>query len=147
MKTIFAGMIAIVTVIIFLAIDGYRLQYKNVEHLCQSSSQRVESTHDAINAIRNYQEELGPVGRILSLVRRTDAFQNDGYAIINQNDSGYKYPKGGGWWVEEWTTPGIGRVYSVHFQYFDFGYRPFAEIKYDVFECGAIDIRNCLTDG
>jgi hypothetical protein len=41
----------------------------------------------------------------------------------------------------------IGSVYSVEFEYFDVDLRPSVEIKRDVLDCGAIDVRNCLTLG
>jgi hypothetical protein len=40
-----------------------------------------------------------------------------------------------------------GSVYSVEFEYFDVDLRPSVEIKRDVLDCGAIDVRNCLTLG
>jgi hypothetical protein len=125
----------------------FALEYNRVQNLCRSSQSRVETTHDAMNAIRSYRVESGIVGRILSRVRQTDAFQSDGYATFIQNDDGYRYRKGGGWRVEEWTKPWITRGYSVDFEYFDLEFQPVVEIKCDVLECGAIDIRNCLTLG
>jgi hypothetical protein len=87
------------------------------------------------------------VGIILSRVRQSEAFQSDGYSTIIQNDSGYRYRKGGGWRVEEWNKPMITPGYTVEFEYFDLEFQPEAIVKCDVFECGAIDISNCLTFG
>jgi hypothetical protein len=127
------------------------LEYNRVQNLCRSSTKsRVQTAHDAIDAIRNYQVDLGKfslVDRILSKVRQTDAFRRDGYATFIRNDDGYRYRKGGGWRVEEWTKPMITRRYSVDFEYFDLEFQPVVEIKCDVLECGAIDIPNCLTFG
>jgi hypothetical protein len=75
------------------------------------------------------------VGRMLSTVRQLDAFKNDGWAV--HNDGGYRY--GAGWNVKAWTKPLIGRGYTVGFQYISM------EFTCDVYECGGIDIPNCLT--
>ncbi len=133
---------------ILLFVSGiFALEYNRVQNLCRSSHSRVETAHDAINAIRNYRVESGSVGIILSRVRQSETFQNDRYATFIQNDDGYRYKKGGGWRVEEWTWPMITRGYSVDFEYFDLEFQPNVEIKCDVLECGAIDIPNCLTFG
>jgi hypothetical protein len=117
--------------------------------LCRSAHSRVETAHDAINAIRNYREDpdSGPVGKILSRVRESDAFQSDVYSMFIQNDDGYRYRKGGGWHVEERTSLLFVREYTVDFQYFDLEFMPMVEIRCDVLECGAIDVSNCLTFG
>ena len=139
---------AVAAISILLFISGiFALEYNRVQNLCRSSHSRVETAHDAINAVRNYRVESGPVGSILSRVRQSKTFQSDGYSKFIQNDDGYRYAKGGGWRVEEWTKPMITRGYSVDFEYFDLEFQPVVEIKCDVYECGAIDIRNCLTLG
>jgi hypothetical protein len=124
------------------------LEYQREQNLCRSSNSRVESAHDAINAIRNYRGGSYLVENILSRVRQLETFQSDGYSIITQNENDRWYNKGGGWHVKEWTKPFISRGYSVDFEYFDREFRTsLVEIKCDVLECGAIDIPNCLTLG
>jgi hypothetical protein len=127
----------------------FALEHSRVQNLCRSAHSRVESAHDAINAIRNYRvdSDSSPVGLILSRVRQSEAFQSDGYSTFIQNDDGYRYRKGGGWRVEQWDKPLISRGYTVDFEYFDLEFQPNVEVKCDVLECGAIDVPNCLTFG
>jgi hypothetical protein len=89
---------------------------------------RVETVHDAINAMRNYRMESDIVGGMLSAFRQTEIFQSDEY----------QYLKGGGWQVEGWSKPFIARGYTVTFNYF-------VIVSCEVYDCGAIDIPNCLT--
>ncbi len=51
----------------FLLIFG--LENNRVRNLCPAGASKVESAHDAINAIRNYRGETDMVGRMLSIVR------------------------------------------------------------------------------
>ena len=124
----------------------FALEFNRVQNLCRSSTSRAENVHDAINAIRNYHDGPDAVGRALAQVRQTDAFQSDGREpVVQQNDGGYRYRKGGGWSFEERHKPMIAQVYSVDFDYYDFQFQPDVEIRCDVYDCGAIDIHNCLT--
>jgi hypothetical protein len=74
----------------FMLIFGF--ENNRVRNLCPAGASKVESAHDAINALRNYQGETDMVGRMLSTVRPYDAFKNDGWAV--HNDGGYRYSAG-----------------------------------------------------
>jgi hypothetical protein len=135
----FAGVgLLVVTACFFLAVFGF--EYNRVRNLCPAGASRGETAHDAINAMRNYQArgEWDPVGRMLSAVRPYDAFKNDDGRAIH-NDGGYRYSAG--WHVEAWTKPLIARGYTVGFTYISM------EFRCDVYDCGGIDIPNCLTMG
>jgi hypothetical protein len=114
----------------------FTFEYNRVQNLCRSAGSRVESVHDAINAMRNSET----VGHMLSAVRQTDAFQRDGYELVYKNDAGHRYY--GGWRVKGWTTP-LNRGYTVTFEYLS----PEIEMTCEVYDCGGIDIPNCLTMG
>jgi hypothetical protein len=129
MKNIIYAALTLLAIAALFASGIFMLEYQRVQNLCRSAHSRVETVHDAINAIRNYQDDLGPVGRILSQVRQTEAFRNDGYT------------RDGGWHVEAWTKPLITQGYSVEFAYFN------QAVKCAVLDCGAIDVPNCLTLG
>jgi hypothetical protein len=74
-------------------------------------------------------------------------FKAMGFATFIQDEGGYKYKKGGGWRVEEWTKPMIAHGYTVDFEYYDVEFQPVIEIRCEVLECGATDVSNCLTFG
>jgi hypothetical protein len=138
--------VGIISIILFLS-TVFTLEYKRVQNICRPSNARIETVEDAINAVRNYHDESEWVGRILSRVRHTDAFKSNGYETFIQDEGGYRYRKGGGWRVKEWTKPLITRGYTVDFEYFDIEFQPVVEIRCEVFECGAVDAANCLTFG
>ena len=128
-----------------LASAIFALEYNRTQNLCRLNHSHIATGHDAMDVIRNYREDLGPVGRILSVARQLDAFRSDGYALSRTDD---ERVKGGGWRVKEWNKPLITLGYSVDFEYFNVEFHPEIEVKCDVLECGAIDVsENCLTFG
>ena len=124
MRKVYVVLIVAAASILLFRSGIFALEYNRVQNLCRSSHSRIETARGAIDAIRNYRAESGIVGRTLSRVRQTDVFQSDGYATFIQNDDGYRYRKGGGWRVEEWTKSMITRGYSVEFEYFDVEFQP-----------------------
>jgi hypothetical protein len=127
----FAVLIACFAVLIFV------LEYNRVQNLCRSAISRVENVHDAINAMRNYRKgDL--VGRILETSRQTYAFQHDGYTPGAKYEGGYRV--GEGWLVQTWTGL-LNRGYAVEYSY------PTIDVMCVVYDCGGIDIPNCLTMG
>jgi uncharacterized protein YerC len=150
--------IKIVASIILLFVSAISvLEYNRVRDICRGENQvPVASQHDVINVIRNYRPEYDAhqsgydaVARVLSKVRKSEEFQNDGYKTVMTNDNGRRYAKGGGWKVEEQTELFFIRIYAVDFEYSDTNLKPagMVEVKCDVFDCGAIDLPNCLTLG
>jgi hypothetical protein len=123
-----ACLIGFALVLVFIVAMG-NLEYGRVSNLCREASSRVENSHEAISALRNYR---GPFARpdLLSKLREFELFQHDGFG------------KNGGWSVEEWTKFWM-HGYTVDFSLND----PEATIVCDVYECGAVDYRNCMTLG
>jgi hypothetical protein len=123
-----ACLIGFALVLVFIVAMG-TLEYRRVSNLCREASPRVENSHEAIGALRNYR---GPFVSpdFLSGLREFDLFQHDGFG------------RNGGWSVEKWTKFSV-HGYTVEFSLND----PVAVIRCDVYECGAVDYRNCMTLG
>jgi hypothetical protein len=147
MKKILIAIISLVLLVILYNVDYYMIQHNRRQSLCDGAVASIKSAHDAINVIRNYNMDTGPVGSILSRVRGSEVFENDGYKSPAWNRDGQWYGTGGGWHVEEWARPIIEHGYSIEFEYFDNRIPSELIIRCDVLDCGAIDIHNCKTLG
>jgi len=119
------GFFAILTTVVALA----ALEYRRVSNLCRGASSRVASAQEAMSAIRNYRGPF-PFPNFLPRLREFEAFQHDGFGT------------NGGWSIEEWTRLWM-HGYTVDFSLND----PQVSIICEVYECGAVDIHNCLTLG
>lgn len=144
MRKVFVLLTVVALFILAVVSSSFVLEHNRIQNLCRSSHSRVETAHDAIDVMRNYRDNSGLVGKVLSRSRQFAAFQNDGYATSRTEDF---QTRGGGWLVEEWNEFLITRGYTVTFEYYAPEFRPEIEVKCDVLECGAIDISNCRTLG
>jgi hypothetical protein len=127
-----ACLIGFALVLVFIVALGtfeYKRQYARVTNLCREASSRVEDSHEAISAVRNYRGPFAFPG-FFPMLREFELFQHDGYG------------SNGGWSVEEWTN------FSMHVYTVDFSLNePAVTIICDVYECGAVDFRNCKALG
>jgi hypothetical protein len=125
------GCIIGLVVVLAIPLSLAGLENGRVSKLCQGASAKVENTHEAINAVRNYRGQY-VLPKFSSMLSQFDLFQGDGWD-----------KEKGGWSVEEWKEIIGVHGYTVEFVLVD----PPVGITCKVFECGAVDPSSCLTQG
>ncbi len=113
----------LVAVILFFVSFGAAVRYESVAKLCTGKT-KVETVHDAINAVRNL-----PGDWPFYELRHSNLFQTDGAG------------PDGGWQVRKWTEFPMIEGFEVVFEL----PKPLVEVECKVLACGAVD--RCKTLG